>query len=86
MSDGGEQRSMPGRYSLPMAVTRPSPRTVRQAPPSVFLAQLLSTHQASPLAGPEVDARDRDASSTYRKVEASDVKRLPLGYRKSLSA
>lgn len=51
---------------------------------AAFVAQLLVS---IPAAGGATDhAREHQADSAYRGVEASDAKRMPMGYRKALSA
>jgi len=44
--------------------------------PAAFLAQLMNA--------PLPVARDRLASQHYRSTETSDVRRVPMGYRKSV--
>ncbi|WP_116652682.1 hypothetical protein [Pelagibacterium sediminicola] len=67
---------------LPIALAVPRPRALPGAarPGAAFLTQLLTGRpNLSSSSGNEADC-------TYRRVESSDVKRLPPGYRKNLSA
>lgn len=52
--------------------------------PAAFVAQLLTSVPSN--GGPVGPARENQADRAYRGVEASDRKRLPMGYRKALSA
>lgn len=61
---------------LPMGVITPQP-TSRPRPAAAFVAQLIASR---PPCG------RGEASSAYRRTEESDLKRLPPGYRKTLSA
>lgn len=67
---------LPISLSVPRA--RAWPGTVR--PGAAFLAHLLSGKPN--IAQPRPHAADR----LYRQAEASDIKRLPPGFRKNLSA
>ena len=64
-------------HRLPVSV--PLPRVPRPSPmPAAFLVQLMNA--------PLPVARDEQASQHYRSAETSDVRRLPVGYRKSVLA
>lgn len=74
-------------HNLPIGLVAPRPRVdgARAArPASAFLAQLLATRENAPLM--RAPRRESVATITYRSVEVSDVKRMPMGYRKTLSA
>lgn len=61
---------------LPMGVVAPQ-FAARPRPAAAFLTQLIASRPPSP---------GTEASSAYRRAEESDRKRLPPGYRKTLSA
>lgn len=63
--------------SLPLARAKPH---VSGAPQAAFLTQLLVSPQRLSSSGAP------QAFSAYRDVEASDHKRMPMGYRKAVSA
>jgi hypothetical protein len=75
-------------HNLPISLggPRPRPEMSRPGPASAFLAQLLATRENAPLARARGQERETLATRTYRTVEASDIKRMPVGYRKTLSA
>lgn len=64
---------------LPIACAAPQPRAFPGAlrPAAAFLTQLLSARST---------AQSREADSTYREIEKSDIKRVPPGLRRNLSA
>lgn len=67
---------------LPVSLALPRPRALPGAarPGAAFLAQLLTGR-------PNIAApRGNEADCAYRRVEMSDIRRLPPGYRKNLSA
>lgn len=70
-------------HRLPVSLPVPrAPRPLR-VPPAPFLAQLMDApHSMASLPL----SRDGLASQRYRSTEASDVKRVPMGYRKSVLA
>ncbi|WMT86707.1 hypothetical protein NO932_17680 [Pelagibacterium sp. 26DY04] len=55
----------------------PLPRAPRPAVQAAFITQLL---------GSSVITHQPHAAERYRLAEASDKRRLPMGYRKSVSA
>lgn len=67
---------------LPVSLAAPRPRVLPGAarPGAAFLAQLLTGRPN--IAVPH----GSEAECAYRRIEMSDVKRLPPGYRKNLSA
>lgn len=73
-------------HNLPMAFQSVPARSALPRPAAAFLAQLLSGSQSSSLIGKPLNAQDMQVNGTYRRVEASDIKRIPQGYRKSVSA
>lgn len=60
-----------------LPVSLPLPRSARPTPQAAFITQLL---------GSGVVARETQATERYRLAEASDKRRMPVGYRKSVSA
>lgn len=67
---------------LPISLSAPRPRAFPNAvrPGAAFLAHLLSGKPNI------VQLRPHAADRVYRQTEASDIKRLPPGFRKNLSA
>lgn len=80
-SDPTRNRPISGQR-LPVSLSAPRPRVWPNAarPAAAFLAHLLSGKPN--IAQPRAHAADR----LYRQAEASDIKRLPPGFRKNLSA
>ena len=56
------------------------------APEATFLAQLLSGPSDRTLGRALPATREGSANTAYRRTDTSDVKRMPMGYRKSISA
>ncbi|SDG13586.1 hypothetical protein [Pelagibacterium luteolum] len=81
MSGTGDTKRYVSAHRLPVSLplARPKPSTAG-APQAAFLTQLLGTPQRT--GGQSAP----QAFSTYRSVETSDLKRMPMGYRKALSA
>ncbi|WP_338608945.1 hypothetical protein V6617_02785 [Pelagibacterium nitratireducens] len=79
-----EKRTISGhRLPVSLSVPRARPSLAGSAPQAAFLAQLIDSARASTPASPSRESR---ASQFYRAIETSDLKRLPMGYRKSVSA
>lgn len=68
--------------SLPLSRAARTPAALDM--PAAFVAQLLTSAPAN--GRPADRARENHADRAYRGVEASDRKRLPMGYRKAVSA
>ncbi|RDE07591.1 hypothetical protein [Pelagibacterium lacus] len=66
-------------HRLPVSLPLPRPVPAVARPPAPFLAQLLATAPMRPAAGGAM------ADSAYRHAEGSDAKRMPMGYRKTLT-
>ncbi|WP_417583724.1 hypothetical protein [Pelagibacterium sp.] len=77
-----EKRTISGQR-LPMNLAVPRASQSRGAPPAAFLAQLIESARAGTSASA---SRENRASQYYRTTETSDLKRVPTGYRKSVSA
>lgn len=73
-------------HNLPMGIALPRRTPARDKPAAAFLTQLLATRDAAPLERVRLGNAGNAAASLYRRVETSDVKRVPMGYRKTLSA
>lgn len=63
-------------HKLPISLPRPGALLSERAPQAAFLVQLLGT-------GASIS--DAQANHSYRAAEASATKRIPTGYRKSVS-
>lgn len=81
MTGEGDTKRYISTHRLPVSLpfTR-SKANIAGAPQAAFLTQLLGTPQRA------VGQPAPQAFSTYRSVETSDLKRMPMGYRKTLSA
>ncbi|WP_404401582.1 hypothetical protein [Pelagibacterium halotolerans] len=88
MRNGESEKRIISAHNLPMAVERSAqrPPIVRIVTQSAFTAQLIATRDAMPIQRARRRASDGEASSAYRRTDTLDVKRLPMGYRKTLSA
>lgn len=88
MRNGESEKRTISAHNLPIAIGRPAPRPslARIATQSAFVAQLIATRDAVPIQRARRRASDSEASSAYRLTNALDTKRIPLGYRKALSA
>lgn len=81
-SDWDRDRPISGQR-LPIGLGAPRPRAFPDAarPAAAFLAHLLSTRPN--IVAPDTGTR---AECAYRRAETSDIKRLPPGVRRNLSA
>jgi hypothetical protein len=67
-----------------LQVSLPLPRSVRPTlQAAAFVTQLLEASTPSPHAA--ATTRESEATRRYRLTETSDQRRLPAGYRKSVS-
>lgn len=75
-------------HRLPVSLGTPMPRPSLAAsrPAAAFLAQLLATRENLPDQRKSGRTVGSEASGAYRRTESIDVKRMPMGWRKSLSA
>jgi len=79
-----EKRTISGHHlPVSLSVPRARPSLADSAPPAAFLAQLIESARAGT---PASASRETQASRFYRSAETSDLKRIPRGYRKSVSA
>lgn len=80
-SDGSRDRPISAQ-KLPVSLAGPRPRAFPDAvrPAAAFLAHILSGRPN--MATPKSATADR----LYRQAEKSDIKRMPPGFRKNLSA
>jgi hypothetical protein len=83
-TSNSEKRTISGHHlPVSLSVPRARPSLSRSAPPAAFLAQLIESARTG---APASTAQETLASQFYRSTEASDLKRVPMGYRKSVSA
>lgn len=79
-----EKRTISGhRLPVSLSVPRAKPSLAGSAPQATFLAQMIESARVGTPAPP---SRESPASQFYRAIETSDLKRVPMGYRKSVSA
>ena len=79
-----DKRTISGhRLPVNLSVPHARPSLARSAPQAAFLAQLIESARAGTSASA---SRETRASQFYRSAETSDQKRVPMGYRKSVSA
>ncbi|MCD7061336.1 hypothetical protein [Pelagibacterium xiamenense] len=88
MRNGDSEKRIISAHNLPIAIERPAPRPslVRISTQSAFAAQLIATRDGMPVQRARRRASDGEANSAYRLTDTLDVKRVPAGYRKTLSA
>lgn len=74
-------------HRLPIALEAPHTRDDHAScgPEAPFVAQLLATRDSARMAF-AYRRVGSEASHAYRRTESSDVKRMPAGYRKTMSA
>lgn len=72
-------------HRLPVSLPLPRARPPSDAPAAAFLVQLMEPPRKVATITTPV-SRDTLASQRYRSAETSDVKRVPMGYRKSVIA
>lgn len=76
------------RPALPMAIepATPRPSLARSAPMAAFISQLLATRDRLPVAPRRHHGTTERAIGAYGKSAQITVKRMPQGYRKSVTA
>ncbi|WP_127144192.1 hypothetical protein [Pelagibacterium montanilacus] len=83
MDDPESRKRFVSAHRLPVAVGALRVRAPGQPAGSAFVAQVLATRAPQPEAA---DARTRAATGAYRLTDRLDVKRMPMGYRKTMDA
>lgn len=79
-----KKRTISGHHlPVSLSVPRARPSLARSSLQAAFLAQLIESARAGTSASA---SRETRASQFYRSAETSDHKRVPMGYRKSVSA